>query len=154
MMTSSNGKFFSVTGPLWGEFAGHRWIPPTKASDARALMLICAWTNSWANHRDANDLRHHRAHYDVTVMPKCCICWWSLKFCAGIIQKDSRNLAKSRGTWQVGIYVIIHCSVYRNLDPLQKCFSEVSDKDANCSATVRGESYNYGYICSKNLTGE
>ena len=35
-----------------------------------ALMfsLIFAWTNSWANNRDAGDLRCHRAHYDVTVM--------------------------------------------------------------------------------------
>ena len=34
MMTSSNGNFFRVTGPLCGEFTGHRWIPRTKASDA------------------------------------------------------------------------------------------------------------------------
>ena len=31
MMTSSN---FRVTGPLWGEFTAHQWIPLTKASDA------------------------------------------------------------------------------------------------------------------------
>ena len=23
-------KHFHVTGPLWGESTGHRWIPPTK----------------------------------------------------------------------------------------------------------------------------
>ena len=34
MMTSSNGNIFRVTGPLCGEFAGHRWISRTKASDA------------------------------------------------------------------------------------------------------------------------
>ena len=34
MMTSSNGNTFRVTGPLWGESTGHRWIPLTKASDA------------------------------------------------------------------------------------------------------------------------
>ena len=34
MMTSSNGKFFRVTGHLCGEFTGPRWIPRTKASDA------------------------------------------------------------------------------------------------------------------------
>ena len=34
MKTSSNGNIFRVTGPLCGEFAGHRWIPLTKASDA------------------------------------------------------------------------------------------------------------------------
>ena len=32
MMTSSNGNISRVTGPLCGEFAGHRWIPLTKAS--------------------------------------------------------------------------------------------------------------------------
>ena len=26
-MTSSNGNIFRVTGPLYGEFTGHRWIP-------------------------------------------------------------------------------------------------------------------------------
>ena len=34
MMTSSYGNIFRVTGPLCGEFTGHRWIPLTKASDA------------------------------------------------------------------------------------------------------------------------
>ena len=33
-MTSSNGNFFRVTGPLCWDFTGHRWIPLTKASDA------------------------------------------------------------------------------------------------------------------------
>ena len=30
MMTSSNGNIFRVTGPLWGETTGHRWILHTK----------------------------------------------------------------------------------------------------------------------------
>ena len=34
MITSSNGNIFRVTGPLCGEFTGHRWIPLTKANDA------------------------------------------------------------------------------------------------------------------------
>ena len=34
MMTSSNANIFRVTGPLCGEFTGHRWITRTKASDA------------------------------------------------------------------------------------------------------------------------
>ena len=39
----------------------------------RALMfsLICTCMNVWENNREAGDLRHHRAHYDVTVMV-----WW------------------------------------------------------------------------------
>ena len=33
-MTSSNGNFFLVTGPVCEEFTGHRWIPLTKVGDA------------------------------------------------------------------------------------------------------------------------
>ena len=40
MKTSSNGNLFRVTGPLWGEFTGHRWIPLIKASDAELWCLI------------------------------------------------------------------------------------------------------------------
>ena len=69
-MTSSNGNIFRVTGPLCGEFTGHRWIPLTTDSDAelRCFFLICAWINVWVNNRKAGDLRRHRAHYNVTVM--------------------------------------------------------------------------------------
>ena len=35
---------------------------------AFVFSLIWAWTNGWANNRDASYLRCHRAHYDVTVM--------------------------------------------------------------------------------------
>ena len=43
---------------------------PHKGQWRGTLMfsLICAWTNDWANSRDAGDLRRHRAHYDVIVM--------------------------------------------------------------------------------------
>ena len=39
-MTSSNGNIFLVTGPLCGEFTGHRWIPLTKASDAELYVFF------------------------------------------------------------------------------------------------------------------
>ena len=32
MMTSANGNIFRVTGPLWGESCGPRWIPLIKAN--------------------------------------------------------------------------------------------------------------------------
>ena len=51
MMTSSNGNIFRVTGSLWVEFPGHRWIPLTKASDAELwfFSLLWAWTTvEWA----------------------------------------------------------------------------------------------------------
>ena len=72
MMMSSNGNLFRVTGPLWGESIGHRWLPLTKASDVELMFcLICAWTNSWAKNRDAGDLKRHRAHYDLTMTWLC-----------------------------------------------------------------------------------
>ena len=40
MMTSSNGNTFRVTGPLWWEFTGDRWIPLTKASNAELWWFI------------------------------------------------------------------------------------------------------------------
>ena len=39
-----------------------------KKRPALVFSLICAWTNICANTRDADDLRRHGAHYDVTVM--------------------------------------------------------------------------------------
>ena len=72
MMTSSNGNIFRVTGPLCGEFTGHRWIPHTKASDAELWCFpwSALWTNGWVNNREAGDLRRYRAHYVVIVMDK------------------------------------------------------------------------------------
>ena len=40
MMTSSNGSIFRVTGLLYGEFTGHRWIPYTKAIDAELWCFL------------------------------------------------------------------------------------------------------------------
>ena len=70
MMTSSNGNIFRVTGHWCGEFTGSRWIPLHKGQWRGAFMfsLICVWINVWINNREAGDLRHYLAHYDVTVM--------------------------------------------------------------------------------------
>ena len=93
MMTSTNGNIFRITGPLWGEFTGHQWIPLAKAGDTelwcflwsvspvnsphkgqwhRALMfsLICAWLNGWVNNREAGDLRCH-----LIIMTSCNAQW-------------------------------------------------------------------------------
>ena len=63
-------KHFPLTGPLCGEFTGHRWIPLTKASDAElwCFRWSAPWINSWVNNREAGDLRRHRTHYDAIVM--------------------------------------------------------------------------------------
>ena len=67
MMTSLNGNIFRVTGPLCGEFTGHK----SQWRGALMLSLICAWINGWVNNHEAGDLRRHHAHYDVTVMIWC-----------------------------------------------------------------------------------
>ena len=70
-MTSSNGNIFRVTGPLCGEFTSHRWIPLTNASDMELWCFLWSATEQAfkANNQDASDLRRHRTHYDITVMP-------------------------------------------------------------------------------------
>ena len=69
-MTSSNGNLFRVTGPLYGEFTGHRWIPLTKASNAELWWFLWSspWINGWVKNREAGEFRRLRAYYDVIVM--------------------------------------------------------------------------------------
>ena len=54
---------------VWGIHRGPM-NSPHKDQWRESLMfsLICAWTNSWLNKRDAGVLRRHRAYYDVSVM--------------------------------------------------------------------------------------
>ena len=68
MMTSSNGKLFHVTGPLWRE--------STTSSGFRSQRSVL-WSfdvffelhlNEWLNNLDGVDLRCRGTHYDVTVM--------------------------------------------------------------------------------------
>ena len=47
VMTSSNGIVFRITGPLCGEFTGHRWIPLTKASDAALWCFLWSAPENW-----------------------------------------------------------------------------------------------------------
>ena len=63
-MSSSNRNIFRITDPLSPVNSPHK----VQWRGALMFSLICAWTNSWVNNRDADDLRHHRAHYGVTVM--------------------------------------------------------------------------------------
>ena len=58
----------------WPFMRGIQWSTvnsPHKGQWCGALIfsLICAWMNVWVNNRDVGDLRRHRAHYDVNVMP-------------------------------------------------------------------------------------
>ena len=66
MMTLSNVNIFRVTGPLCGEFTGHRWIPLTKASYAELWCFLRSAPEQTAEH--AGDLRRHCAHHGFTVI--------------------------------------------------------------------------------------
>ena len=49
-ITSSHGTIFPVTGPLWGESTGHRWIPLIRDQWGGTLMFfisIFARTKGW-----------------------------------------------------------------------------------------------------------
>ena len=63
MMSSSNGNIFRVTGPLCGEFTGH------KVSDAEFdVSLISVLIKRMSKQWWAGDLSCRHAHYDVIVM--------------------------------------------------------------------------------------
>ena len=71
MMTSSNGNLFGVTGPLWGECIGHRWIPLTKASDA-GCFLSCAPEQKIGQSVQMPVIWDVMAHIDVILIEKHC----------------------------------------------------------------------------------
>ena len=66
---SSNENIFRVT--VWGIHRSPVNSPHKGQWRGYLIFFICAWTNSWANNGDSEDLRHHRAHYGVTVMGFC-----------------------------------------------------------------------------------
>ena len=67
MMTSSNGSISALLALCEGN---HRSLvdSPHKGQRRGALMcsVFCAWRNGRVNNRDAEDLRRHHVHYDVT----------------------------------------------------------------------------------------
>ena len=45
---------------------------------ALVFSYICFWINSWVNNREAGDLRRYHAHYDVIVMWKMALNWFTV----------------------------------------------------------------------------
>ena len=70
ILTSSTFYIFRVSGPLWGESAGHRRIPLTKTSDAELWCFLWSAPDQTVGQTIKKPviLGCHRAHYDVTVM--------------------------------------------------------------------------------------
>ena len=100
----------------WPFVRAIHWSPvnsPHKGQWRGALMfsLICTWMNVWVNNDEAGDLRHHPAHYDVTVMN----CSTSLTSC-------------KIGGSEMKIWINIHKSYHLSLNRLQGlCASRISD---------------------------
>ena len=73
MMTSSMETFSALlvfcagNSPVTGEFPSQR--PVTQSFD---VFFDLRLNNDWVSNRDADDLRRHRANYDVTVMDRQC----------------------------------------------------------------------------------
>ena len=97
--------FFHVTGPLCGEFTGHRWIPLTKASNAELWCFLWSvpWINGWVNNPEAGDLRRRCAHYDITLMMKIVV----FRFQFHSIQKTWFRLLL--GTDQATSHQLLQC---------------------------------------------
>ena len=69
MMTSSNGKKSALLALCERNQPATSGIPSQRAvTRVFAVYLICAWTKDGTKNRDADDLRRHHAHIDVTVM--------------------------------------------------------------------------------------
>ena len=69
-MASSNGNILRVTGPLCGEFTGHRWIPRTKISDVELWRFLLLNKRSskqswgwWFKTLSRSLWRHCNVHY-------------------------------------------------------------------------------------------
>ena len=78
MMTSSNGSIFSVTGPLWGESIGHRWIPLTKASDAELWRFLWSAPGQTAEQNQSRRrwFKMTPYYFDSTVMLRLGLTCW------------------------------------------------------------------------------
>ena len=63
MLTSSSGNIIHVTGPLWWESTGYRWIPLIKASDAELWCFL--WSTpeplQW-RHNEHDSVSNHQPH--------------------------------------------------------------------------------------------
>ena len=85
MMTSSNGNIFRVTGPLCGEFIGYRWIPLTKASDAKIWWVFYLRLNKrlskqsrrwWIETPSCPLWRHCNEKSLIAVLRNYMCCWY------------------------------------------------------------------------------
>ena len=76
-------KIFRVTGPLYGEFTGHRWIPLTKASAAGLWCFLWSASDKRLSKQSGRwwfetvMIKMHRLHVLHIFWWKC-EWWWSI----------------------------------------------------------------------------
>ena len=73
MMTPPNGNIWRVTGPLCGEFTGHRWIPLTKAMfffDLRLNKRMSKQSWGWWFETPSHSLWRHRNANEFSWYPE------------------------------------------------------------------------------------
>ena len=85
---------FPVNSPQKGQGRG-----------ALTFSLICAWTNGWANNRDAGDLSRLCAHHDVTVM----IGWRKTNRSISQIPQCTRTIFRSEIC--PFLFRMVHCGI-------------------------------------------
>ena len=119
MMTSSNGNIFRVTGPLCGEFTGHRWIPLTMASNAELWCFLWSapWVNDWVKNREAGDLRSSLWRHFNAKMINIVLRWmlfWGVEkdrqadMSIKKINDKTNHIAKNKVS---SIDLMLHCSI-------------------------------------------
>ena len=64
---------FRVTGPLWGEWTSHQWIPLTKASNASFNVFFAASLNKQSSCRWCGMPGHSLWHYRNVIVALDCI---------------------------------------------------------------------------------
>ena len=116
MMTSSNGNIVRITGPLYGEFTSQ--FHKGQWRETLMFSLICACTHGWVNNRDADDLRRHRAHYDVTVLMGFILLQLGYSVYAGDTIKHIQAFSKT--------YIIRNINPFQTMPDLKKCHVQFS----------------------------
>ena len=101
--------------PVTGGFPSQRPV-----TGALVFSLICAPTKGWPNNRDADDLRCHRAHYDVTVMIH--------RTGKSVILEPSKPITSGRN-WFITVYWFIDGTDIRVLTPAKWTLCLVTNQE-------------------------
>ena len=118
---------------------------PHKGQRRGALMfsLICAWINGWVNNREAGDLRHYIAHYDVTVMANT----QNSSFLSKTIHTYQKGRPSLHLTTSTSEYIIINFHHFKNSISYNHCIvGYVSEWSGPVCKRVCCSKFPFGYF--------